>query len=35
MAVKDDGDAEYVRVVVKGAPEYVMPMCITTLNGNG
>lgn len=27
VAVRPTRDAEYVRVIVKGAPEYVIPMC--------
>ena len=27
-----NGNSEYVRVYVKGAPEYVVPMCTKTLD---
>ena len=35
VAIRPTHDADFVRVVVKGAPEYVMPMCVKQLNQNG
>ena len=35
VAIKPSHTAEYVRIVIKGAPEYVMPFCRTQFNERG
>ena len=35
VVIRPSNKDQYVRVVVKGAPEYVMPMCNSILNGSG
>jgi magnesium-transporting ATPase (P-type) len=35
VAIRPHANAEYVRVVIKGAPEVVLPMCKSQLNQRG
>jgi magnesium-transporting ATPase (P-type) len=35
VVIRPSPKDQYVRVVVKGAPEYVMPMCNSILNASG
>jgi magnesium-transporting ATPase (P-type) len=30
----NEGEDQMVRIIIKGAPEYIMPMCNSMLNGN-
>ena len=35
VAIRPHKDSENIRIVVKGAPEYVLPMCLAQLNETG
>lgn len=35
MAYRKDVDNDTVRIVVKGAPEYIIPMCNYQITGDG
>ena len=35
VIMKPPGKAKYVRLVLKGAPELVLPLCTKIINANG
>lgn len=35
VAIRPDANSEFVRVVVKGAPEFIMPFCTKQLGADG
>jgi magnesium-transporting ATPase (P-type) len=35
VAYRPDASADYIRIIIKGAPEYILPMCLSQLSETG